>query len=115
MEGKISQKQTIWWLVLSMMGVALTVTTIEADDIVGPDNMRQKNQWVQEHLLDTKPKLPFSFVYGKQASNALLTVWTKKTETKQLDGARTQRTIVLTDPKSGLEVRLVAVDYAEFP
>ena len=115
MERKISRNQTTLWLALSMMGVALTITNSEADDIVGPDDMRQKNQWVQEHLLDAKPKLPFSFVYGKQASNALLTAWPKKTETKQLDGARTQRTFVWTDPKSGLEVRLAVVDYAEFP
>ena len=97
------------------MGVALTITNSEAEDIVGPDDMQQKNQWVQEHLLIAKPKLPFSFIYGKQASNALLTAWPKKTETQQLDGARTQRTFVWTDPKSGLEVRLVVVDYAEFP
>ena len=115
MDGKISQNQTICWLALSIMGVALTVTTIEADDIVRPDDMRQKNQWVEEHLLDAKPKLPFSFVYGKQASNTLLAAWPKKTETKQLDSARTQRTFVWDDPKSGLEVRLAVVDYAEFP
>jgi alpha-galactosidase len=114
-ERKISRNHKSWRLALSLVGVALTIMNNKADDLVGPDDLRQKNQWVQEHLLDSKPKLPFSFVYDKQPSNALLTAWTKKTETKQLDGARTQRTFSWTDPKSGLEVSLVAVDYAEFP
>jgi len=38
MDGRISHNQTIYWIALSIMGVALTVTTIEADDIVRPDD-----------------------------------------------------------------------------
>ena len=54
--------------------------------------------------------LPFSFMYDGVASDALLSQWPKKVETKKLDANRTQRTLAWTDPKTGLEVRCVAVE-----
>ena len=81
-----------------MMGFAITINKSEAEGLVGPEEMHQKNQWVQEHLLDAKPKLLFSFVYGKQGSHALLTAWPKKTEIKQLDGAFDRIKIQLLEP-----------------
>jgi hypothetical protein len=34
---------------------------------------------------------------------------------ERLDANRTRRTLAWTDPKTGLEVRCVAVDYADYP
>jgi alpha-galactosidase len=79
------------------------------------EEMKMKNQWVQEHLTEAKAKLPFSFVYDGKASDGLLAGWTKKVEEKKLDANRTEHTLRWTDPKSGLEVRCVAVDYADYP
>ena len=79
------------------------------------DEMKMKTQWVQEHLTDAKAKLPFSFVYDGKASDGLLAGWTKNVEAKKLDANRTEHTLRWTDPKSGLEVRCVAVDYADYP
>jgi alpha-galactosidase len=79
------------------------------------EEMKMKNQWVQEHLTDVKAKLPFSFVYDGKASEALLSEWAKKVDTKKLDANRTEHTMRWTDPKSGLEVRCVAMDYADYP
>lgn len=59
--------------------------------------------------------LPFSFMYDGVASDALLSQWPKKDETKKLDANRTQRTLAWTDPKTGLEVRCVAVEYTDYP
>jgi len=59
--------------------------------------------------------LPFSFVYDGKASEALLGEWPKKVETKKLDANRTEHTLRWTDSKSGLEVRCVAVDHADYP
>ena len=45
----------------------------------------------------------------------LLAEWPKTTVVKRLDSSRTQRTWTWTDPKTGLEVRCVSVEYADFP
>ncbi len=89
--------------------------TVKADAMVKPDNIGFKNQWVEEHLLATKPMLPFSFIYGRQPSDALLPTWSKTTHEKKLDEARVERTFTWLDPKTGLEVRLVTVDYQDYP
>jgi alpha-galactosidase len=89
--------------------------TVKADDLITPDSLRLKDQWVQEHLLGDKPSLPFSFVFGTHSSDTLLNSWPGEKHEQVLDPARTQRTLTWRDPKSAMEVRLVAVDYANFP
>jgi len=74
-----------------------------------------KNEWSKAHLFDQQAKPPFSFVYGDQPSDKLLADWPRKVETKKLDAARTQHTTRWTDPKTGLEVRCVAVDFNDYP
>jgi alpha-galactosidase len=74
-----------------------------------------KNQWVQAHLTDAKAKLPFSFIYDGKASAALLAKWPKKVHTTKIDANRTWRALIRTDPKTGLEVRCEAVEYADYP
>ena len=59
--------------------------------------------------------LPFSFMYDGVASDVLLAQWPKKVDTKKLDANRTQCTLAWTDPKTGLEVRCVAVEYTDYP
>jgi alpha-galactosidase len=76
-------------------------------------NARRNNPWLQEHLLNSNSQPPFSFVYGRQPSEALLKVWPKKTESRQLDAGRTEYTVVWTDPKTSLQVRVIAVAFAD--
>ena len=59
--------------------------------------------------------LPFSFVYGDQSSDDLLAAWTRRISTEKLDDSRTQHTLVWNDESTGLEVRCVAVEYADYP
>jgi alpha-galactosidase len=59
--------------------------------------------------------LPFSFSYGGQPSASLLPTWSRRDETAALDDSRVQRTISWADPKTGLEVRCVAVEYRDLP
>ena len=75
----------------------------------------QKDEWSKTHLFDKQAKPAFSFVYGGQPSEKLLADWPRKVETEKLDAARTQHTMRWTDPKTGLEVRCVAVDYSDYP
>ena len=67
----------------------------------------------QERPFTTDPF--FSFVYDGKHSSTLLTTWDPARDTKKLDERRTQRTLTWTDPKTGLEVRCVAVEYSDFP
>ena len=63
------------------------------------DGAQEINSWVQEHLLNPESRPPFSFVYGRQASEALLKEWPRTTAIKQLDGGRTEQTVIWTDPE----------------
>jgi alpha-galactosidase len=59
--------------------------------------------------------LPFSFVYGGELSSELLKSWEPTTNERPLDEQRTERTLSYTDPKTGLQLRCVAVEYHDFP
>jgi alpha-galactosidase len=73
------------------------------------------NQWLSEHLLSETAPLPFSFAYDRQGSSALLKAWPKKIETHQLDSGRTEHIVLWTDPKTGLGVRVKALEFANSP
>ena len=107
-------------LVLAILGLALLANCVEAAGLdqtgsTRQENPRQENQWLQEHLLNDKAQLPFSFLYDRQGSSTLLKAWPKKTETKQLDSVRTQHIVSWADPKTGLQVRLEALEFANSP
>jgi len=70
------------------------------------------NDWLKEHLLNEKAQPPFSFAYDRQGSSALLSAWPKTTESKRLDGERTEHIVRWTDPKTGLHVRVEALEFA---
>ena len=63
---------------------------------------------------ETSP-LPFSFRHGDRDSSRLLADWPRKAAARDLDRSRRETTTTWTDPKTGLEVRCVAVDYRDFP
>jgi alpha-galactosidase len=96
--------------------IAIFLTrVVAAAGFIGAEEIQRKDQWTQEHFLAPSVKMPFSFLYDGQASDGLLADWTKKTDSKKLDPKHTQHTISWLDPASGLEIRCVAVDYADFP
>jgi alpha-galactosidase len=109
----VSSRRLAKWIPVVLL--SLVAHNAKAAQAVNPDNAGQNNPWLQEHLLNSNSQLPFSFVYGRQSSEALLKVWPEKTSIRQLDGRRTEHTLVWTDPKTGLQVRLTAVDYAGSP
>lgn len=57
----------------------------------------------------------FSFTYDGQPSSQLLKTWKVERAAKPLDETRTERTVTYTDPKTGLVVRCVAIEYHDFP
>ena len=58
---------------------------------------------------------PFSFVYDGKASADLLKEWPCRRASWKLDEQRTERNSVWTDPETGLQVRCVGIEYADFP
>jgi hypothetical protein len=53
---------------------------------------------------------PFSFVYDGKPSAELLKAWGVKRETRKLNEKCTEHALIYADPKTGLEVRCVAVE-----
>ncbi len=96
-----------------ILGFGLIANYVSAANLNKPTS--QDKPWLKEHLLNDKAQLPFSFAYDRQGSSALLKVWPRKTETKQIDSYRTEHTVRWTDPKTGLQVRLEAMEFSNSP
>jgi alpha-galactosidase len=58
---------------------------------------------------------PFSFVYGGKPSSEFLKNWKTERSSRDLDAERTEHTQLYDDAKSGLEIRMVAIEYHDFP
>ncbi len=58
-------------------------------------------------------ELPFSFVYDGKASSDILGNWEMKAESKAIDATRFARSVLLTDPRTKLEVRASAIIYLD--
>ena len=59
--------------------------------------------------------LPFSFVYDGQPSSAFINDWQRTVCDEEVDLTKRRRTLTLTDPKTGLEVRAVCTIYTDTP
>jgi alpha-galactosidase len=105
----VGKMRLLKWIPVVLL--SLVAHNVKAAQAVNPDNTG-RNPWLQEHLLNSNSQFLFSFVYGRQSSKALLKIWPEKTAIRQLDGRRTEHTLVWADPKTGLQVRLTAVEYA---
>jgi alpha-galactosidase len=55
--------------------------------------------------------IPFSFVYGGRHSSEFINSWVKRVKDERADATSRVRTLTLTDPVTGLEVRAVATIY----
>lgn len=82
---------------------------------VQPKEIRQRDQWAKLHLLDRNADMPFSFEYGDQPSEKLLSEWPSKHKNVKIDAKRRQHTITWTDASTGLEALCVAVEYSDYP
>ena len=100
----------------AVFGVILASSAVLAAVVVSPEEMKEKDQWIkQPRPSHNSPQQPFSFLYDGKPSGESLSAWTTTFHAKTLDGVSGQYTITWTDPKTGLEVRCVIVEYADFP
>ncbi|MCX6901058.1 MAG: alpha-galactosidase [Verrucomicrobia bacterium] len=72
-------------------------------------------QWLKTALLADKTGKPFSFVYEGKPSSRLLGEWKATKATRALDAKRREHTLTWADHTTGLQVRCVVVEYADFP
>ena len=63
----------------------------------------------------TANRLPISFKYDGHSFAELSAGWSENHSERALDEQRQERVITLTDPKTGLEMRCVAVSYRDYP
>ena len=97
----------VWMFWLASPAVATSPTLAEMNEARG---------WAAARLETPSGSKPlFSFTYDGKPSAELLGKWEFKRTSRQLDAERTEHTLTYTDPKTGLEVRCVAVAYADFP
>ncbi len=84
-----------------------------------PAELSRSRNWAAakfEAAKDSKSFQPFfSFQYAGKPSVELLPTWEHKQSTRKLDENRTEYTLTWTDPKTGLIVRCVGVEYRDFP
>ena len=77
------------------------------------DELARARKWSADNL--ARATSAFSFVYDGRPSAELLPTWKFHESTERLDGHRLRRTHTYTDPATGLEVRAVIVEYADWP
>ncbi|MCU1305103.1 MAG: hypothetical protein JWQ87_5387 [Candidatus Sulfotelmatobacter sp.] len=108
-------EQIMRFLALTILGIILITNCAKVGASNKPANAQQDNQWLKEQLLNVTALPPFSFAYDRQGSSALLKTWPRRTETKHLDNIRTEYSVIWTDPKTDLQVRLEALEFANSP
>ncbi|MHB0956667.1 MAG: alpha-galactosidase [Pirellulaceae bacterium] len=59
--------------------------------------------------------LPFSFMIDGKPSSEFLKTWNRVHQSRKLDRQRTEHSLSLSDPQSGLVVRCQAIEYHDFP
>jgi len=79
------------------------------------DEMAAARDWAQSTLLADPGPRPFSFIYGGRSAAGLLDGCKSSSQSRQIDPQRREQTRRWQDPATGLQVRCVAVEYADFP
>jgi len=97
-------------VLFAVMLVSISLT----GQVTSNQDAHSKEQWVKNWVTGSGPKaVPFSFEYdGKPAS---LEMWSRTSQTRQLDKTRKESTVTWHDPPTSLEIRYVAVEYTDFP
>ncbi len=60
-------------------------------------------------------RLPIAFVYGERRSDELVGSWPQESRMEQLDANRTKMVRTWREPGGGLEIRVEAVNYGDYP
>jgi len=100
-----------------ILPLALAVIVVPAAMAVSPtrNELAASRKWAEAQLGARKSTLPFSFNYGGRCSAQFLASWPVQSTSRRVDAERTERMLVWADADSGLQVRCVALEYADYP
>ena len=110
-------KSNSWWCILAVSRF-MSFQAAEAASPT-PAAMSEAHRWAAARLAateETKAIEPFfSFTYDGKPSAELLKTWQFERTSRPLDAKRTEHTLTFTDPKTGLVIRCVGIEYRDFP
>lgn len=116
--GVFSARQSvISWLSLIIL-IGLPVFRASATVTNTPAELSTNHQWVVQNILTSTNTPPFSFNFNSvnSASSNLFSGWKRlPAATNSIDANRTQYTIQWTNSSNKLQVKLVAMEYLDFP
>jgi alpha-galactosidase len=95
------------------LGGLVTLMSPAVSATISPGAMATLQEWTAARFHGPDPF--FSFTYGGKPSSAFLNSWKREYAERSIDGARKEHVVTYSDPESGLEVRCIAVEYADFP
>ena len=82
-------------------------------DAASAHDKAARDAFVRAHADKTAPP-PFAFIYGGKPSSSFISKWNVASEEKT-EGRKTVRTIVYTDPATGLRITAVHTIFADLP
>ena len=94
-----------WWIMSWQVAAAVAPTA---------DELAKSREWAAARF-ETGAEPFFSFTYDGKSSAEFLKSWDVKRASRPLDDRRTEYTVVYAEPKTGLVLRCVAVEYRDFP
>ena len=98
---------------ISVLTIALAPAPLAGWDPASVHDTAARDAFAARHL--TKAALPpFAFVYGGKQARGVVGKWQVTSEEKT-DGAKLVRTVVYTDPSTGLRITAVYTVYKDFP
>lgn len=100
------------WLLAALAGVTWGFAFAAAPE---PAELARAKAWSAQHLLAKTPALPFCFVCQGSPAPAFLKPENLRRAIHSLDAQRQEHTLTWTDAATGLQVRCVVVDSADFP
>ena len=98
--------------------IVVSMECVSEPAFASPENWadaEKARQFVLARFGDQASALPFSFVYGGRPVGQLIKTWKRERVQKKLDDSRTEHSLTFSDPKTGLVVRCVAVEFHDFP
>lgn len=105
--------------ILVVLGVFAAISSTALAVVPTSAEIERAHVWAVERFGDAEKapsaEPPFSFKYGDQPSMTFLKTWELKRATRRLDEDRREYTLTYRDPKAGLAVRCVAIEYRDFP
>jgi alpha-galactosidase len=73
-------------------------------------------QWAETAFSASSSRpLPFSFVYGGRASSTFIGTWPRQITDRVVDAAARIRTLTITDPATGLQIRAICTIFTDSP